>query len=189
MEGDAAYRTRRAPEEKAAARKATHPKAREAHLELAQRFDELARSITSSEKSLGLDLVLDPGRKSFASFGSVTEFASGQAGVVENLAEYLTPGEIGSADELQPGEGGILRDGISKIAVFRTNDGQLVRHSAVCTHMGCIVHWNSFEKCWDCPCHGSQFAPEGEVLNGPAVKPLAQVEHDEVQEEKQLHSV
>jgi glycine/D-amino acid oxidase-like deaminating enzyme/nitrite reductase/ring-hydroxylating ferredoxin subunit len=133
--------------------------------------------------------VLDPGRKSFASFGSVTEFASGQAGVVENLAEYLTPGEIGSADELQPGEGGILRDGISKIAVFRTNDGQLVRHSAVCTHMGCIVHWNSFEKCWDCPCHGSQFAPEGEVLNGPAVKPLAQVEHDEVQEEKQLHSV
>jgi hypothetical protein len=109
MEGDAAYRTRRAPEEKAAARKATHPKAREANLELAQRFDELARSITSSEKSLGLDLVLDPGRKSFASFGSVTEFASGQAGVVENLAEYLTPGEIGSADELQPGEGGIAR--------------------------------------------------------------------------------
>jgi Rieske Fe-S protein len=38
------------------------------------------------------------------------------------------------------------------------------------------VHWNGFEKCWDCPCHGSQFAPDGQVLNGPAVKPLAAVE-------------
>ena len=117
--------------------------------------------------------LLDPDRKSLDSRISVEEFARGQAGVVKDLAEYLTPGEIGSADELQPGEGGILREGLSKIAVYRSKDGQLLRHSAICTHMGCIVHWNPFEQCWDCPCHGSQFAVTGEVLNGPAIRPLA----------------
>ena len=117
--------------------------------------------------------LLDPDRKSLDSRISVEEFARGQAGVVKDLAEYLTPGEIGSADELQAGEGGILREGLSKIAVYRSKDGQLLRHSATCTHMGCIVHWNPFEQCWDCPCHGSQFAVTGEVLNGPAIRPLA----------------
>lgn len=43
------------------------------------------------------------------------------------------------------------------------------------SHVGWIVHWNGTEKCWDCPCHGSQFAPDGEVINGPAVAPLAEV--------------
>jgi len=120
--------------------------------------------------------LFDPGRKSMGSTASVAEFARGQAGVVGNLAEYVTPGEIRSADELKPGEGGILRDGTSKIAAFRAEDGALLRHSAVCTHMGCIVHWNEFERCWDCPCHGSQFAPDGQVLNGPAVSPLARAD-------------
>jgi Rieske Fe-S protein len=46
------------------------------------------------------------------------------------------------------------------------------RLSAKCTHEGCTVHWNTFEQCWDCPCHGSQFAPDGTALNAPAVAPL-----------------
>jgi glycine/D-amino acid oxidase-like deaminating enzyme/nitrite reductase/ring-hydroxylating ferredoxin subunit len=117
--------------------------------------------------------LLDPDRKSLDSRISAGQFARGQAGVFKDLAEYLTPGEIGSADALQPGQGGTLREGLSKVAVYRSRDGELLRRSAVCTHMGCIVHWNPFEQCWDCPCHGSQFAPDGEVLNGPAVKPLA----------------
>ncbi|MDX8517397.1 FAD-dependent oxidoreductase [Mesorhizobium dulcispinae] len=92
---------------------------------------------------------------------------------VRNLAGYLLPGEIKSADDLQSGEGGFLQDGLSKLAVCRDHDGKLHSHSASCTHLGCIVRWNSTEQCWDCPCHGSQFSPDGAVLNGPAIRPLA----------------
>ena len=119
--------------------------------------------------------LFDPSRKP-ASGIALKEFASEQAEVVANLAEYVTPGEVGSADEIKPGEGAILRRGVKKIAAYRDESGKLVERSAVCTHVGCIVHWNSLEKCWDCPCHGSQFAVDGSVLNGPAVRPLASVD-------------
>ena len=116
--------------------------------------------------------LFDPARKP-KGLTSLGEFIKGQAGAAKNMAEYLTPGEIASADELQPGEGGVMRDGLAKLAVCRDRSGTLHKRSAVCTHVGCIVHWNGLEQCWDCPCHGSQFAPDGAVLNGPAVKPLA----------------
>ncbi|HET9429146.1 MAG TPA: FAD-dependent oxidoreductase [Allosphingosinicella sp.] len=140
----------------------------------------VAGSLAISALILGRDCdfaaVLDPDRKSVTSGASVMEFVRGQAGAIKNLAEHLGPGEIGSVDELEPGEGGIVRRGLAKVAAYRNPEGKLIERSASCTHMGCVVHWNGFERCWDCPCHGSQFAPDGAVLNGPAVKPLAEVE-------------
>ena len=59
-------------------------------------------------------------------------------------------------------------DGV-KHAVYRDKAGELHSFSPVCPHMGCDVRWNDAERSWDCPCHGSRFAPTGEVLNGPAV--------------------
>ncbi|MCL4825585.1 MAG: Rieske 2Fe-2S domain-containing protein, partial [Anaerolineales bacterium] len=82
------------------------------------------------------------------------------------------PGERASVEELKPGEGAIVREGLSKIAAWRDESGTLHRHAARCTHAGCHVHWNSLERCWDCPCHGSHFAAEGTVLNAPAIAPL-----------------
>jgi Rieske Fe-S protein len=89
---------------------------------------------------------------------------------------YLMPGELKSTDDLKPGDGGVLRKGLEKIAVSRDAEGKLHACSAVCTHVGCHVHWNSTEQCWDCPCHGSQFAPTGEALAGPAISPLAKAD-------------
>ena len=124
--------------------------------------------------------VLDPSRKPAAA-ESLKEFAAGVAGAVKNLAEHVLPsepepGELASADELEAGQGGILRRGAKKLAVYKAPDGTVTERLAVCTHVGCVVHWNPFEKCWDCPCHGSQFSPDGAVLNGPALKPLATVD-------------
>ena len=122
--------------------------------------------------------VLDPARKPLSAT-ALSEFLSGRAADVKNLGEYLTGGEVASADAIKPGEGAILRRGARKIAAYRNQEGRLVERSAACTHVGCIVHWNPLEQCWDCPCHGSQFQPDGGVINGPAIRPLAEVESDE----------
>lgn len=76
------------------------------------------------------------------------------------------------AGQLAPGEGRVMNAGLSKVAVCRDRDGQLHALSAACSHMGCIVGWNTAEQSWDCPCHGSRFAPDGMVLRGPATQPL-----------------
>ena len=59
---------------------------------------------------------------------------------------------------------------------YRDDDGKVHLHSAQCTHLKCIVHWNSLEKSWDCPCHGSRFDPYGKVLNDPAAGPLEKID-------------
>ena len=63
-----------------------------------------------------------------------------------------------------------------KCAVHRDHAGELNVVSAVCPHMGCIVHWNEAETSWDCPCHGSRFSIDGEVLEGPAIAALKKVD-------------
>jgi len=87
------------------------------------------------------------------------------------VGDRLTPGQ-GDADALAPGEGAVVRAGRRKLAVYRDDAGALHVRSARCTHLGCLVRWNTAETTWDCPCHGSRFAPNGTVLEGPAVRDL-----------------
>jgi glycine/D-amino acid oxidase-like deaminating enzyme len=129
--------------------------------------------------------LLDPGRKPLTSTTSVVEFIRGQAKVVKDLAEYLGPSEVGSVDEIAPGQGAVLRDGLRRIACYKADDGSIIRRSAACTHLGCIVHWNPFENSWDCPCHGSHFTLDGQVLQGPALSPLASVSEEPATGSKQ----
>ena len=117
--------------------------------------------------------VYDPDRK----VGSkISNFVSENITPFKNFAEYLSASDFESVKKLKPGEGLIVRSRLKKLAACRDRDGSLHVHSASCTHLGCVVHWNSLEQCWDCPCHGSQFAPDGTALNGPAVAPLGTIE-------------
>lgn len=74
--------------------------------------------------------------------------------------------------EVKTGEGKVVEIDNEKWAVYRDEKGKVHCHSAVCTHMECIVDWNDAEKSWDCPCHGSRFKASGEVIEGPAFSPL-----------------
>jgi glycine/D-amino acid oxidase-like deaminating enzyme/nitrite reductase/ring-hydroxylating ferredoxin subunit len=78
----------------------------------------------------------------------------------------------GTLAEIRPGEGCVVETEVGPLAVYRHPTGQLSALSPICTHLSCLVAWNTTEKTWDCPCHGSRYAPNGEVLNGPAVHPL-----------------
>ncbi|MGH6768790.1 MAG: FAD-dependent oxidoreductase [Xanthobacteraceae bacterium] len=114
----------------------------------------------------------EPSRKIL---NAAKNFVTENLTAVKNFAEYVAPGELKSVDELKPGQGAIVREGMSKVAAYRDDNGRLHRLSAKCTHVGCHVHWNSLERCWDCPCHGSHFGTDGAVLNGPAISPLEEL--------------
>jgi len=59
-----------------------------------------------------------------------------------------------------------------KIYIFRDEEEGFAAASAVCTHLGCTVRWIDGSRQFHCPCHGSVFAADGEVLHGPAPRPL-----------------
>jgi glycine/D-amino acid oxidase-like deaminating enzyme/nitrite reductase/ring-hydroxylating ferredoxin subunit len=90
------------------------------------------------------------------------------------LGDRLRRPDGTSLDLLEPGGDGMLLelDG-ELVAASRDPDGTTHAVSPVCTHLGCRVGWNRAERSWDCPCHGSRFGPDGTVLQGPAVEPLA----------------
>jgi Rieske Fe-S protein len=88
------------------------------------------------------------------------------------IKDYVTDRPEIPLSHLMPGSGAIVKIGGESLATYRDPDGTLVTVSPVCTHMKCKVHWNSVEKSWDCPCHGSRFAVNGTVIDGPATEPL-----------------
>ncbi len=115
----------------------------------------------------------DPSRKMTHGLG---EFVKEQANTLAQYKDLLTAGEVGSVDDIRPGEGAVIRQGATKLAVYRDDASALHVCSAICTHLGCVVSWNSAEKSWDCPCHSSRFDVDGQVLHGPAPTPLAKAD-------------
>jgi nitrite reductase/ring-hydroxylating ferredoxin subunit len=104
-----------------------------------------------------------------------TSFLKHQAHVARHfVGDRLTAATSGPAspEDLAPGEGAVLRVDGRQCAVHRDAQGDLHAVSARCTHLGCLVAFNRAEQTWECPCHGSRFAPDGRIVQGPAVRPL-----------------
>ncbi|MGE0402289.1 MAG: FAD-dependent oxidoreductase [Kofleriaceae bacterium] len=117
--------------------------------------------------------VYDPARNHAHAGGSYL------AEAMRSSAPYLAwirGGDVRSLDELEPGQGALMRDGLRILACYRNDLGQCHVMSAVCSHLKGIVQWNAAEKTWDCPCHGSRFDAFGSVVNGPALANLEPVE-------------
>jgi glycine/D-amino acid oxidase-like deaminating enzyme/nitrite reductase/ring-hydroxylating ferredoxin subunit len=92
---------------------------------------------------------------------------------------FLKRTEGDDTESVGKGEGRILKLDGKRCAVSRDSEGTVRIHSAICTHMGCVVRWNGAEQSWDCPCHGSRFNTEGGVMAGPAESPLPEHESSE----------
>jgi glycine/D-amino acid oxidase-like deaminating enzyme/nitrite reductase/ring-hydroxylating ferredoxin subunit len=118
-------------------------------------------------------------------------FAPGRAALLRGLWDYvkenadypyyLIRGRFAGAEgrslrSVARGHGKVIERNGHKIAAYRNESGATTLRSAICTHMGCVVAWNTAERTWDCPCHGSRFTPHGEVISGPAESPLPEIE-------------
>jgi nucleotide-binding universal stress UspA family protein/nitrite reductase/ring-hydroxylating ferredoxin subunit len=131
-----------------------------------------AQAIMEAAAREGLDLIVVGNRGLAGAKGlflasvpkKISEYAPCDVLIARTVAQNLS--EIGK------GEGGIVATGDHKVAVYRDEKGVVHAVSAKCTHMGCTVKWNPSQKTWDCPCHGSRYTPFGQVVNGPAAKPL-----------------
>jgi glycine/D-amino acid oxidase-like deaminating enzyme/nitrite reductase/ring-hydroxylating ferredoxin subunit len=104
---------------------------------------------------------------------SAPQVAKAQVWVARHMiGDRLAPAQAKSADDVPTGQARVVRTGLGKTGVFRDDDGVAHGVSLRCTHLGCLLSFNDAERSWDCPCHGSRFGIDGEVLAGPAVNAL-----------------
>lgn len=93
-----------------------------------------------------------------------------------DVAAHLLKGKLEfvpkNAQDLRVGEGGVVMHHGKRAGAYKDEDGKLYIVDTTCTHLGCETEWNHAEKTWDCPCHGSRFSYDGNVVEGPAKKPL-----------------
>jgi glycine/D-amino acid oxidase-like deaminating enzyme/nitrite reductase/ring-hydroxylating ferredoxin subunit len=116
--------------------------------------------------------IYSPSRITLSTTGDFLKEAGNMA---SQYLDWISAQDLKNTADLPAGEGGVISSGFKKIAVYRDYDNSLTAFSAVCPHLGCIINWNSDEKSFDCPCHGSRFAVDGTVINGPADKNLAKI--------------
>ncbi|MBO9668748.1 MAG: FAD-dependent oxidoreductase, partial [Bdellovibrio sp.] len=102
------------------------------------------------------------------------DYFSENANTAMQYADWILPTH--SLETLENNEGCVIQEGIHKVAVYRDDLGQLHKLSAICPHMKGLVKWNSLEKTWDCPCHGSRFSNLGQCLHAPATEDLKPID-------------
>ncbi|WP_354687679.1 FAD-dependent oxidoreductase [Cupriavidus necator] len=124
----------------------------------------LIRDLVTERSNAWAD-IYDPSRKSLSAF---LEYARENANVALQYADWLGGGAGMALDAIPIGTGAVVKAGGRHIAAFHDAAGTLNTFDATCPHLKCLVQWNSLEKSFDCPCHGSRFGCDGKVLHGPA---------------------
>ena len=138
----------------------------------------ICRLITGHETPF--EDLFDPGRiKVIAGF---KDFVKENADVISHfISGKFSYEQITQLAELAPGEATLAEWEGHKVALYKDNRSHVYAIDPVCTHAGCIVTWNPAEQSWDCPCHGSRFAPNGDLLTGPAFKNLTQIKWEDIE--------
>lgn len=119
--------------------------------------------------------VFDPARKDYL-YQAKTLIGESSKLASHLLARRLKKHSFDLPTGFEAGEGKIIKVKGKKVAVYKDKDGKIYAMSPICTHMGCTVNWNGTEKTWDCPCHGSRYNYDGQVIHGPAQKDLKKEE-------------
>ncbi|MDJ1504870.1 FAD-dependent oxidoreductase [Xanthocytophaga agilis] len=122
-----------------------------------------------------------PGRvKPVAGF---TSFVKEQADVIKEFAsKWFSQSDLGELADLAHDEARVVEYEGTSIAMYKDEYGRIHAVNPTCPHAKCAVAWNSTEKSWDCPCHGSRFSCDGELLTGPARSNLEKINIDELEE-------
>lgn len=103
---------------------------------------------------------------------AMPDFLKENTNSICQYVDWATPGE---KIKFKSHCGEIVREGLSKCAVYKDEHGKVHKMSAVCPHKKALVRWNEAEHCWECPVHGSRFNAIGEVTQGPANENLKKV--------------
>lgn len=122
--------------------------------------------------------VYNPSR--FQPIASAKNFIKENADVVENLIAgkiRKVPADI----SIPSGEGKVVNIDGKKTGLYRDDKGELHGVDTTCTHLGCELQWNSAEHSWDCPCHGSRFTIDGDIIDGPALRSLQTIDDKTVE--------
>ena len=137
----------------------------------------ILRDLITTGKS-EYEKVFDPNRiKPIAGF---TEFVSAAKEVIGNFVKKPFSAEkIEGLAELAPGEGKIIKYEGQKLALYKDESGRVHGINPTCNHMGCSIAWNNAEQSWDCPCHGSRYNVDGEMITGPAIKDQEKISVEE----------
>jgi glycine/D-amino acid oxidase-like deaminating enzyme/nitrite reductase/ring-hydroxylating ferredoxin subunit len=108
--------------------------------------------------------------------GALLTLVSENLNAATQFTDWLTGGDVKSAADIPPGHGAVVRSGLTKLAVYKDDQGAVTTLSAICPHLGCLVRWNPGDTTWDCRCHGSRLNATGRCLHGPSTRDLRKVE-------------
>jgi glycine/D-amino acid oxidase-like deaminating enzyme/nitrite reductase/ring-hydroxylating ferredoxin subunit len=125
-----------------------------------------------------ISAVFSPQR--FTLKGSAKEFVAQAVDTTKELIKGITAPK-GSLEDITKGDGMVMKVNGKKMAVYRDENNNLKVLEPFCTHLGCLLEFNSNDKTWDCPCHGSRFDTSGNVIEGPAQQPLEIIDIEDTQ--------